>query len=218
MAKLENDLTRNPTPALIVAGPRSGGTFLAHCLSNHPDIYCERQEVLHESSAFFRVGKWMKPHHVLQIVWGHSGYEAACCRVQYAQLSAPGLWDLVQQHKAVLIHLTRKNKLRQAVSVIINQGVRRRGLAFHPQHTTTRPEKPMTLALRPLDVQRLVQRLIDVEEAWKRMIQASSLPNVDVTYERITGGSVEADQLAPDVTEWICKALGVPVPGQPLKT
>ena len=51
MPKVENDETKYlARPAVLIASVRSGGTFLAHCLSNHPQIFCDRGESLHYRS------------------------------------------------------------------------------------------------------------------------------------------------------------------------
>jgi len=39
-----------PQPAILLTEPRTGGTFLAGCLSNHTDVFCARGEPFHRGS------------------------------------------------------------------------------------------------------------------------------------------------------------------------
>ena len=100
MTRIENDLTRDPQPAIIIAGPRTGGTFLAHGLSNHPQVYCERQEIIHVNSSYRLVGLGLMPADILRIVWGQSGYLVSACKLQYSQAGYPGIWELI----LVMVH------------------------------------------------------------------------------------------------------------------
>ena len=85
MTKVENDTTRDPTPAIIIAGPHTGGTFLAHGLSNHPDVYCERQEVLHLGSSYRMIEAGLSSLDILKIVWGQTGYLVSACKLHTAR-------------------------------------------------------------------------------------------------------------------------------------
>ena len=52
---VQNDRTKNlARPAVVIASVRSGGTYLAHCLSNHPQVFCDRGESLHHDSLWHR--------------------------------------------------------------------------------------------------------------------------------------------------------------------
>jgi len=65
---VDNDRTKGlALPFLILAHVRTGGTFCAHALSNHPQVYCDRGETLHHLSA------WRKAHvsvgKIVETIW-----------------------------------------------------------------------------------------------------------------------------------------------------
>lgn len=209
MPTVENDLTRDPRPAVIIAGPRTGGTFLAHGLSNHPDVYCERQEVMHIKSSYRTPVVTLSAEDILNVIWGQTGYLVAACKLQYAQAGYPGAWDLMLERGARIIHLRRKNRLRQAVSVLINRMVRDASLPMHPQHSRQSPKR-IAVTLRAENLLATARKLIKQEEWWTERIGGADLPALNLTYAEIVGeGQISAVQIVPKTVRDICAFLEI---------
>ena len=216
MSKVENDTTRGPIPAVIIAGPRTGGTFLAHGLSNHPQVYCERQEVMHVDSSYRMAKPDLLFPTILEMVWGETGYLIAACKLQYSQAGYAGVWEYIQERQARVIHLRRHNKARQAISLIINEMARAGAIPFHPQHARVTP-KHISVTIERERLLRTVQRLNRYEGAWNEKLAASSLHVLDMSYRQLIGdGTISAVQIAPQAGNLICKFLGVQAAPMPV--
>ena len=209
MTKVENDTTRDPTPAIIVAGPRTGGTFLAHGLSNHPQVYCERQEVMHVDSSYRQVYPPPKFVTILEMVWGETGYLVAACKLQYSQAGYAGVWDYIKERQARVIHLRRRNKARQAISLIINEMARSGAIPFHPQHARATPAR-ITVTIEPERLLKTVEKIKREEATWDAKLAESELPVLKLSYRRIIGaGITSAPQIAPPAVKAICEFLSI---------
>lgn len=216
MTRVENDTTRDPMPVVIIAGPRSGGTSLAHGLSNHPDVYCERQEVMHIQSSYRQAAPALKSAEILDIVWGQSGYTVAACKLQYSQAGYIGVWGLITEREAHIIHLRRHNKMRQAISLIINEMARDGSIPFHPQHARATPKR-MAVAMDPERLQKTAARIIKHESTWQSRLFEARLPTITLSYRQIIGeGVISAQQVAPAAAKRICEFLGIPYRGLPV--
>lgn len=135
MAKrIDNDRTKGlVVPFLILAHVRTGGTFLAHALSNHPQVYCDRGETLHHLSSW-RSAK-IPVEAIIKIIWNQDGYHAAGFRAIYRQAFHPRVWPIIQRVEPRIIHLVRRNVARQGISFGYQQLVRQGKIPFHPVHT-----------------------------------------------------------------------------------
>lgn len=134
MGRIDNDLTKGfATPFLILAHVRTGGTFAAHALSNHPQVYCDRGETLHHLSAWRAAG--VPPYTILATIWHMDGYHAAGFRAIYRQAFHAQVWPHILKARPRIIHLTRRNVARQGVSFGYQQLVRQGELPFHPVHS-----------------------------------------------------------------------------------
>jgi hypothetical protein len=130
---VENDLTKNiARPAVIIANLRTGGTFLSHCLSNHPDIFCDRAESLHHSSVWNR-NLTVKQGRLLHCLLHQHGYDVSMTKLTYAQ--ATSNWDYLIKTQPMVLWLRRENVIRQAVSVILNRMAREKHKIEYPQHS-----------------------------------------------------------------------------------
>ena len=196
---VENDETKySARPAVIVAAVRSGGTFLAHCLSNHPDIFCDRGESLHHTS-LWHTHLTADRGKLLYCLTHMQGYRVSMCKLTYQQAFAE--WDYIRRLRLV-IWLRREDTIRQAVSLILNDQARR-GRIERPQHTFGRVE--------PVRVEVGAERLLCVaRELMERDKQAKErlgkLYPLALTYEEVVGS---ASTLADGANRQICKFLGV---------
>lgn len=204
----ENDQTRDiATPAVIVAALRSGGTFLAHCLSNHPQVFCDRGEPLHNGSV------WCSTLHpsrkaLLSALLNQTGYRVSMCKLTYGQAFMREIWPFLLERQPKVIWLRRENAVRQAISVLINREARR-GKIKRPQHTfsAARPGGRVTLdAEAVLKTARGLRR--HDGNAGKRLRKLNDV--LRLSYSELTGGEhASADRLPGRTVARICAFLGV---------
>jgi hypothetical protein len=204
----DNDHTKNMAQgALIVAAIRSGGTFLAHCLSNHSQIYCDRAESLHHRSVWCTALKADR-RHLLAALLNQSGYRVSMCKLTYVQAFKEGTWGWIIKRQPRVIWLYRENVLRQALSVYLNRQVRQAGVLKRPQHTF-RDAKPITVEVEPRRFVRLARSLNVCDKEAKARLAAlrEVLP---LTYVEVVGGeNAKADRLPLATTKRVCEFLGV---------
>lgn len=191
--------------AVIVAAIRSGGTFLAHCLSNHPQIFCERGEPVHHRSVWCTI---LDPNRceLLAALLNQTGYQVSACKLTYVQAFHRNIWPWLEQQRPRVIWLHRENVLRQSVSVLLN--IRSRDGAIKlPQHAFERP-KSVRVAIEPESVLTMARTLIDRDTMARKRLKGLTL--LPLTYEDITGGG-EVATLPPAVRDRLCTFLGVRV-------
>lgn len=205
----DNDQTKNMAQgALIIASIRSGGTFLAHCLSNHSQIYCDRAESLHHLSVWCST---IKPdrRHLLAALLNQSGYQVSMCKLVYTQAFRGEIWEWIIKRQPRVIWLYRENVLRQALSVYLNRQVRQARTLKRPQHTF-KATKRVTVEIDPARFVRIARSLASADEQAKEKLAA--LRDVyRLTYADVVGGEdAVAERLPLKTTKVLCAFLGVP--------
>ena len=194
-------------PAILIAHTRSGGTFLAHCLSTHPDIFCPRGEPLLPSHSWRKALPHVSSTAILGCILHAFNYEVGMCRITYVQTNVE-VFDYLRSVEALVILLERENLLRCAVSQTI-MNMTSRGEIEYPLHTEHTTEIP-GVTLHPLVV---LERCRWQAEWQKRMhvdTRASKLRTLRLTYAEIVGGEmVNAERLTLQSTERICSFLRV---------
>jgi hypothetical protein len=199
MVVIENDETKHAArPAVIVASVRSGGTFLAHCLSNHPQIFCDRGESLHHTS-LWHTHLTADRRKLLYCLTHMQGYRVSMCKLTYHQAFSE-VWDYIR--RVPVLWLRRENVIRQAVSVIVN-GMARGGRIQRPQHTFRRVQD-IRVNLGPELVLRAARGLLERDQ--QAMERLEDLRALALTYEEIVG---PASTLADGAARRICAFLGV---------
>jgi len=193
-------------PAILIAHVRSGSTFLAHCLSTHPQVFCPRSEPLEMRSAF-RKAK-LSPVQILQIVHGQWGYSVAMCKVTYKQVTDPVL-NYLTNRQAKVIHLTRGNLLRTAISAILHTRARRGDLPSRQEHSFE--VGPLTrITVDPENVLKQARKLERQIGRMRERLAGTGLPVLELTYAQIVGAeAMEASALPPETNRRICEFLGV---------
>ncbi|RLG78470.1 MAG: hypothetical protein DRO14_00605 [Thermoprotei archaeon] len=206
----ENDMTRGiARPAVIIASLRSGGTFLAHCLSNHPHIFCDRGEPLHYRSVWLDCLDGITRVDLLQALLDQTGYHVSMCKLTYRQAFLDGVWEYLVRAQPAVIHLRRENYLRQAVSFLLNCKARAGHITL-PQHTFRAVTMRERVSLAPRSIIRAIEELREQDEFAKtKLAEFSQL--LELTYEDIAwSGHGEATGIPWDVSSRICDFLGVP--------
>jgi len=199
--KVENDETKySARPAVIVAAVRSGGTFLAHCLSNHPQIFCDRGESLHYKGLWhtYLIKNRVK---LIYCLTHMQGYQVSMCKLTYQQAFLDEVWSYIAELEHV-IWLRRENTIRQAISHILNQ-MARQGKIKRPQHTFGRVGA-ICVELVPKRVLYTARVLLE-QDQWTRK-RLKPLNPLALTYEEIVGPS---STLADGAAQKLCEFLQV---------
>lgn len=206
MARIDNDETKGlAVPFLILAHVRTGGTFMAHALSNHPEVFCDRGETLHHLSAWRKVG--VRPKRLMLAIWGMDGYHAAGFRAIYRQAFHPIIWPLIIEMKPRIIHLTRENVTRQGVSFGYQQLVRQGKLPYHPVHTFKR-KKPKRVQADPMEILGYAVKVREEMETGAAQLADYPGKILAVTYEAMISDR-PISWMAPDIGDQVADFLGV---------
>jgi LPS sulfotransferase NodH len=196
-------------PAMILALPRTGGTFLGYCLSNHPDIFCFRGEPLHWQDAGRKY--CTDTPAVFRLVWEQKHYEVSMLRVVDGDMFQGGRWKclLKLRFRPKVIYLKRENVLHHAVSVELNKAHRFRRLKGHPSHSLNRLE-PQMVALDPDELLATCDDLVGRNKRCKILLKGTDFKVLWLTYEDLVGpeGS-EAECILESAAFQICDFLGV---------
>ena len=207
-------MNQRATPALIIAPVRSGGTFLEHCLSNHPDIFCERGEPLLVRSVW-RPYTLKNRTRLLDVLLNQTGYRVSMCKLTYDQVFCEDVWAWVMKRNPKVIWLTRESLLRQAISMAINRMVNDDKLQRAQHSFESVPVEPVTID--PAQIIRFIKHFGRQNAMAK--VQLKQIKDVlPVTYEEITRNPkqlYQAEGLNPDAGKRICEFLGVPFEPMP---
>lgn len=198
--------------AVIVANQRSGGTFLATCLSNHPDIHCERGEVTHRRH-IWRTFIQLDNVTALQLALHQHFYRVSMCRLTYGHAFLEPTGPYLLKIQPYVLWLRRENWLRQAVSNLVLK------LAWRE----TRLQRAHTMAPLPVFRFKIEPRalihgmdVIAAREAEAEVAIKGFKRVLELTYTEITGGKTDAAGLAEPAGRRVCAFLGVdytPMPG-----
>ena len=207
-------MSKYASPAAIITHTRSGGTFLAACLSNHPDIFCPRGEPLLRGDAPERTAEWLRAFpsasaiDVLRCIGAASFYKVGMCKITYPQATEEVLAHL-KEVGARIIHLTRKNVVRVAVSQYITGAVVTGALPDHTEHTG-RPVDPVSIVLQPGGFIERCRWLVEQQQKMTAALAALGLPVLPLTYaDMMDGEGHEGTELPQWLSHYICEFLGV---------
>ena len=208
MPKIDNDETKDAAqPFLIVAQKRSGGTYLTHCLSNHPRIFCDRGESMHHLSIW---RKRFDPSDILYVLTHQEGYFASGFRMVYSQAFDRELWTIITEMlKPKIIWLTRENVLRCGVSVCINRMIRMKELPYHPVHSFVYRDPPR-FTVDPNRILGACRKVVSSNKTSGKLLANSGLDYLHITYSELVGGEGNAVRCMTDTAAVkACGFLGV---------
>lgn len=194
-------------PALLVTHTRSGSTFLNYALSTHPRIFWARGEPLLQGMEWRTTFPCASDADILDCITRASFYKIGGCKVTYEQFG-PAVMMWARRNPSVkILHLTRENLIRVAVSQIITGRV----VAGKLDGTAHAFERPGVhkLAINPDDI---VTRAAWQEEQIGKMrviLDWLGVHVLELTYNEIVGGVVEASEINPGAAHKICEFLGV---------
>lgn len=186
--------------AVIVSAQRSGGLFLAGCLSNHPDISCPREEPFRGQSIWQQK---LKLNHadLLDFILSQPYYLTCVCRLTYDQIFNPEIAKTIFEQEIQIIHLTREI-LPTVTSTLLAKQEIERGIPRHWFNDDFQDRE--ILDTSPDDVIKRIKHLINQRKNFNNMFRGDHL---QLTYEKIT----LLDWIIPDeITSKICRFLEVP--------
>lgn len=193
-------------PALIISHQRTGSTMLCEALSNHPDVFCVREEPYHRDSLWRRQAK-----NPAAIIWAQHYYKVAMFRIMANSLlgGKQGLEALIQAKKPKVIHLHRRDLVSQAVSIEINA----KGFKGHPTHCW-KPQNPKPVQLRAGKIAHRIRDLQKEQNDLRRWFRKAGLEVLELTYESLVGDPPkEVEELdRPDICRFLdVRATKLPV-------
>ena len=208
MPKIDNDPTKKVAkPFLIIASVRCGGTYLAHSLSNHPSVYCDRGESMHEHS-LWRQNK-VTAMKLLHLLTHQEGYKASGFRMVYSQALSKHVWRWIRGAKPNIIHLSRRNILRQATSLVFHRMVRRGDVEYYPVHTF-KQTKPPKVTILPDVILKACKELDHANRSVAKHLEKVKLNVLPVEYSQMVGGEgMTTPFVTAEVGKKICNHLGV---------
>lgn len=197
-----------PDKAVIVTLQRTGGTFLAGCLSNHPDIFCDRGEPLAERSQWAVAA----PDEVarLDLILSLQYYRVAMCKLINSHAFRPRVWSYLtaQSPPVKVLYLRRENILDQAISHEINAGKRLGTVQGHPTHIFQDGVDLSPCCLDPESVYLRCEDEIGRYHYAETKLAEGGFPVLQLTYEEITGNQ-SVEQIPEAIGRRICGFLGV---------
>lgn len=194
--------------AVIVSAQRSGGLWLAGCLSNHPDIHCPREEPFRRESIWQqKLGLNLKPMALLDFVLSEPYYQVSMCRLTYDQAFHPDVRKYVLRRQVRMIHLVR-GVMSTVTSTLLAKQEMAKGV---PRHSFNDDVEKFVddevLDVEPGEVVRRIQHLLGQRRKFAEFY--ADAPQLLVRYEELVlvGGGV----LAPPEARRIAEFLEVPV-------
>lgn len=190
--------------AIIIASWRCGGTFLSHCLSNHPDIFCTRGEVLHYRNVW---RKTAKPQNILRCIMNQPHYGASLAKITYNQAFKDEVWNYLLDQQPYVIWLYRDNLLRQAVS-LIQVKLYHKNLIEKPVHSL-QVRKYAKIEIDPCKILDQIEYLAKANRMAKVRIKKFKSA-IALTYAEVVGGENKTANVLPSkTTKKVCEFLGV---------
>jgi LPS sulfotransferase NodH len=212
------------TRAIILTSQRSGSTLLVSSLQSHPELLCRGElliagmgmptpRMLENSRHAFKVvrffwtGAWHSTR-TMRRFYAVSGPRTHVFKAMYNHLAAPWTRDwLVRQNDIRVIHLQRRNLLKQYVSYLL-MGRRRDKRGWLPN--TTEPVAPVRIRVSPDKAIRYFRRMQDTYPRFADLFREHDV--LPLVYEDM----VDAEQIATGTAEQLCDFLQVS--RRPLKT
>ena len=196
------------SPAVIITLQRTGGSWLAGCLSNHPNIFCTRGEPMATRSKWAGVAPDETAR--LDLILSQQYYDVAMCKLINNHAFRPAVWKYLTTRTppVKVLFLERENILNQALSHEINAGRRLGTVAGHPTHIFNKAELPPCR----LDPAGVLARCEDEAGRYflaESKLAKSNLPILRLTYDEITGGE-NAGEIPESEGRRICSFLNVP--------
>lgn len=184
-------LVRRPAlPGVILFIPRSGSTFLAHCLSNHPEIYCSRREPLGKYSPERALGMTNNAK-IVKLELTRLNYTAVLTKLRLRDARLPEVAAMLKHIKAKIIYIERQDRVAHAISGLV---AKKRNIQVTYAHLPS-----FKCTIMPDEVFHQCKK---IENAYERA--ATFIPTLEpllrLTYEEITCGGKDVVAI-PEIYE-----------------
>lgn len=198
---------------VILAEARSGGTFLATCLSNHPRVFCTRGEPLHHGSHW----RAAAPDEIerIKLITNQQHYDIAGCKLMRNHFERAPILAWLRRVQPLVIYLRREYYVSQALSIAANEVHRKNRKLGIPTHVYERWD-PEAIEIDPARVLFFLTRLLqnygligDKSKSHWVLLRSGRFKVLNLTYEQITQGGREVDGITGDLAGMICDFLGV---------
>lgn len=180
------DTTGEARPAILIAGPRTGGTLLSCYLSNHPQIFCARGEPFHWGSRWLHaIPDWKVRFDLLM---RQPFYEVSMFKAMDRNIfGLSEVWEFLQHYDPGLkiLYLEREHILYQAASCVINVLHRQGKLPSHPTRTFV-SVMPEPCELDPELVARWYRWIKKDTARNRRMLAEGGIPTLYLIYEKMS--------------------------------
>ena len=200
------------SPAVLIAHTRSGGCYLNHCLSSHPQIFWPRGEPLLPGAEWMSALKGVNKRQILKVIMRAAHYKVGGCKITYEQMDDK-IWAFLRQRRVKIIHLWRENMLRTVVSQRITGQVSGQHLPGHKPHTFKRLPPPEATVNIGKVLQRMRTQWDAIERMQEKLVKEAAMTGknfLDLTYAQIVGGEGKEAMGPPHaVCRTICEFLGV---------
>lgn len=194
------------TRFVIITWQRTGGTFLSHCLSRHPDVYCYREEVLWRKDSprsLFPKADFLD---LIRLFIEQPGWGAQGAKIIYGHAS-PKVLGWLESHEGRVIHLVRDNVVRVAVSKAIVMAQRE---ISYPKRRLVPGSPTDRIVLDPYVVMRIAKEYVAERKKMLGVLGKLKIPILTVSYTDMVGSEgVETFRMQKDASHALCKFLGV---------
>lgn len=190
--------------AVIITTQRTGSTTLCAFLNSHPNIFWG-QEVLAKRSDNMLLRFRLFYEIIDQAFFGQDNLVWCGTKVMYNQLrrSAGEVWELIVDNNMPVIHLTRENDFRHALSHELNGMQEELGRG---PHSKGNPKK-VRVEINPQNIER---RIMDTKTTRSRWFdKLSDYPHVDITYEEMTNDGESVKEMPEKPAKRLLEFLGV---------
>jgi len=176
-----------PIPAVLLAGNRTGGTFLTTALSSHQEIFCARGEPFHHENAWRKVIPDDKAR--LRLLWQQRGYAVSMFKMNLSDLNNPQRQLLEENTSLKIIFLTRDDIATQALSNEINVVFRDGKISGQPTQAISEEEIfTSKVKIDPQAVVNRCHRIMQNNQNVHRWLKTLDQPYLHLTYEQLTQG------------------------------
>jgi len=191
------------TKAVIISAQRSGGLFLAGCLSNHPAIICPREEPF-KRDAIWQEKLKLTHGELLEFLFNQPFYLVSAIRLTYDQAFNPEIQDFILSRGVKIIHLTRA-VLPTVTSTLLAKDEIKRGVARHfiPGITPDFDD----IEILDSTPEEVINRIKHLLKQRRNFNERFGVDHFITEYERITAG--EGGAIPESEAARICGFLGI---------
>lgn len=196
-------------PFIVIADPRSGGSFLSTCVSSHPGVYCSRAEVLHPRDVPREVFPAASNLSIVRAFVEQQGWEACGVKVIYKHLTK-SIVRWMEKEGVKAFQLIRENPIRVALSRAMFRAYKRGGDVYYPIWRYDGGGAEGKVVVDPLSVIAEARKYAADTRHISDVLCAAEIDTMVVRYADMVGGEgQEASGIPSALSYKICDFLGL---------